>query len=101
MKVMKFLDYIEKKRKDDPSIGQNILSYLPNKVSEEVYNEYFGKVISKIHFLKKFSRQFIQDLSLTFEEKMYGPGEILFQEDEYDECFYYVSSGNIEVMYKN
>ncbi len=32
---------------------------------------------------------------------MYGPGEILFQEGEYDDNFYYVISGNIEGIYKN
>lgn len=70
-----------------------------DKVSFELKNqilkEYNSKIISKIDILQnKFSKQSLEELSLTLKEEYYFPNEAIFHPNDKDStCIIYIISG--------
>jgi CRP-like cAMP-binding protein len=45
-----------------------------------------------------FSPEFIEKISLSMNEVLYGPGEIIFSENDMDHRIFFVIKGNIECL---
>lgn len=45
LKILKYLDYLNKKDMDNPQIGQDILGLVSPQLKEELYLDYFGKIL--------------------------------------------------------
>ena len=57
IKVLKYLDYIIDKEKDDPKKGTIILETVSKNLREEVYKNYFCKILKKESaFINNFSQ---------------------------------------------
>lgn len=83
MKVLKSLDYIQKKEKEDPKNGNSILESLSKNLREEVFIDYYGKILNKNKmFTNNFSKKFIADISLKMKESLFGPGDIIYLKGE-------------------
>ncbi len=55
-------------------------------MKEEVYREYYGKILKESRLFKlSFSEKFLDTLSLHFKEVIFGPGEVIFNQGEANE----------------
>ena len=63
---MKYLDYIQDKERDDPKIGINILNAVSKNLREEVFRNYFCKILKKSPlFSDNFSDKCLEDVALN------------------------------------
>lgn len=51
-KVRKYLDYVEKKQRESPDKGSEILELISKKIKDEVHQEYFGKIINQMKIFR-------------------------------------------------
>lgn len=60
LKVIKYLNYIEYKENEKPDVGLQILDEVSSKIREEVFLDYYGKVLQEnIIFNNNFTPEFI------------------------------------------
>lgn len=98
IKVLKYLDYIHDKEKDDPKIGMNILNSISKNLREEVQRDYFCKILLKSSlFTDNFSIKCLEQVALNMEETLYGPGEIIFKKGESDKKIFFIVKGSVEL----
>ncbi|KAL4433522.1 hypothetical protein ABPG74_002919 [Tetrahymena malaccensis] len=99
LKVYNYLEYIYKKESESPEKGQKILSLISEDLKNSVYKEFYQMILtnSKL-FSHKFSKDFIQKVSLRMEEKMYAPGELIYQQGASENpILYYILKGKVEL----
>ena len=100
-KVRKFLDYQDSRDNDSPEKGVKILNSISNKLKEDVYKEFYGKILNGIKLFKfNFGQEFIEALALSMDEVVYAPGEVIFSEGEQDYRLFYIVKGEIECFLK-
>ncbi|EAS04476.2 cation channel family protein (macronuclear) [Tetrahymena thermophila SB210] len=97
--VVKFLEFTIKQEKElQYSLsGENFLQSIPQKLRQQVYQEYYGRILQEIKlFSMNFSKDFLQSLSVLMKEKTYGPGEEIFKQGEKNSNFFFINKGQIE-----
>ncbi|KAL4433319.1 hypothetical protein ABPG74_017423 [Tetrahymena malaccensis] len=97
--VVKFLEFTIKQEKElQYSLsGENFLQSIPQKLRQQVYQEYYGRILQEIKlFSMNFSKDFLQQLSVLMKEKTYGPGEEIFKQGEKNSNFFFINKGQIE-----
>lgn len=96
VKVMKYLEFVNKSEQNEILLGTDVLNSLSSVLQEEIYQEYYGKILDKCQFLKDhFSSSLIRQLSLLMKEKMLGPSEMLFCRNDFDTNLYFLQKGEI------
>ncbi|EAS06128.2 cyclic nucleotide-binding domain protein (macronuclear) [Tetrahymena thermophila SB210] len=99
LKVYNYLEYIFKKESESPEKGQKILNLISEDLKNSVYKEFYQMILtnSKL-FSHKFSKEFIQKVSLRMEEKMYAPGELIYQQGASENpILYYILKGKVDL----
>ncbi|KAL4482559.1 hypothetical protein ABPG72_005802 [Tetrahymena utriculariae] len=99
LKVYNYLEYIFKKESESPEKGQKILNLISEDLKNSVYKEFYQMILtnSKL-FSHKFSKDFIQKVSLRMQEKMYAPGELIYQQGTSENpILYYILKGKVEL----
>ena len=87
------------KEAQDPTKGVNILNTFSKKLKDEVCRDFYGRVLNEIKFLKfNFSKEVLEELSLSMNEILYGPGEIIFSSGDIEERLFYIQKGDIELF---
>lgn len=98
IKVYKYLDYIQQKEDEAPEKGHVILNSVSKKIREEIYSDFYGRVLNDSKLFKfNFSKEFLEKLSLYMKEVLYGPGEIIYVKEEIDPKIYFINKGIIKL----
>lgn len=67
---------------------------LSKKLKEEIKLEFYGKLLHEIKLFRfNFSKESRDSLALCMEEKLYGPGEIIYCEEDNDDRVYFIIKG--------
>ncbi|EAR86588.2 cyclic nucleotide-binding domain protein (macronuclear) [Tetrahymena thermophila SB210] len=102
LRVLKYIEYIHDLENDSPDKGFAVINQISKNLKSQIYNEYYGKILMQDKsFSLNFSKESIQKLSLRIQEKLYGPGEIIFEQEEQDYRLYYLMKGECEFYYYN
>ncbi|KAL4512189.1 hypothetical protein ABPG72_005191 [Tetrahymena utriculariae] len=102
LRVLKYIEYIHDLENDSPDKGFAVINQISKNLKSQIYNDYYGKILMQDKsFSLNFSKESIQKLSLRIQEKLYGPGEIIFEQEEQDYRLYYLMEGECEFYYYN
>ncbi|KAL4438107.1 hypothetical protein ABPG74_016886 [Tetrahymena malaccensis] len=99
IKVLKYLEYMNSQEEERNFLckGEIILSGISKNLREEIYQDFFGKILFNSNIFKNtFSNKLIQQLSLVMKEITLGPGDIIFSKGDTDNKLYYVFKGVVE-----
>ncbi|EAR98946.1 cation channel family protein (macronuclear) [Tetrahymena thermophila SB210] len=100
LKIYKYLEYLNRQEIEGHFFmkGEKILNRVSQNLREEVYREYYGKIISQISFFtKNFSKGFLNELSLNMKELNLAPGDYLFKQGSQDCTLFFLSKGVVEL----
>ncbi len=68
-----------------PEKGHLILGKMSSKLKDEVYRDFYGQILHNTKLFKfNFSKACIDQLSNKMQEYLYGPGELIFSQNEVD-----------------
>ena len=103
MRIRAYLKFFWKNQNDQ--LNQELLdmiSSLSGSLKEELYLQSYGEVIKNYFVLaENFSEQFLCELITHMEEQMFMKSEIIFQEkDPKNNFFYFLVSGEIELFHQ-
>ncbi len=75
IKLIRYLEYSYHQECERNDNGQEVISTMNKTLREELYNEYFGKILksSKI-FVLNFGESFLEALALQMKEMSLAPG---------------------------
>ncbi|MFN7823724.1 MAG: ion channel, partial [Pseudobdellovibrionaceae bacterium] len=71
---------------------------LPKRIQAEMVYHINRAIIGKVPFLKVASQEFIQDLMIKLEHRIYIPGEKVFAIGDPGDAMYFVSAGEVEIL---
>ncbi|EGR31992.1 hypothetical protein IMG5_098180 [Ichthyophthirius multifiliis] len=100
VRVMKYLGYLQQQNENNPVKGKEIFDILPSNLREEIMRDFYLKILksSKI-FTLSFSQDFLKELSLHFQEKVCGPGEIVYEQNNFENPdLYYIQKGQVDLF---
>ena len=101
MRVNKYYQYLNEEQLKDNEGGQMLLNQCTSALKKEVLTEMYGKLLmSKKEFRLNFSKEFLITLAPKLKEKRHSPEEIIFNEQQFNKCVYFVMRGNI-ILQKN
>ncbi|KAL4508017.1 hypothetical protein ABPG72_021390 [Tetrahymena utriculariae] len=100
-KVIRFLEYSHRNQNDNPQKGKLLIQNMSKSVRDEVYFEFFTKVINQIPlFTNYFSEKIRQEIQSEFSEAVYGPGDCILNQGKPSKNLYFVISGEIQQVIK-
>ncbi|KAL4489210.1 hypothetical protein ABPG72_006274 [Tetrahymena utriculariae] len=81
-------------------IEDKVFNKLSNKLREEVTNEVNSRVLKKyLIFTKQFSNETINRIVMIMKEVLVSPNEIIFKENQVDDCaLYLIENGIVEIQ---
>ncbi|EAR88855.2 cyclic nucleotide-binding domain protein (macronuclear) [Tetrahymena thermophila SB210] len=94
-KVRKFFEYSHFQNNKQLKNSYDILHQLPIHLQEEVLLE-MNKDICQIQIFKNLSHEFQKKLILSIKQKQCSPDEIVINQQDNDQCFYYINQGDLE-----
>ncbi|KAL4506831.1 hypothetical protein ABPG72_001252 [Tetrahymena utriculariae] len=101
-KVFQYLEMLKLKKEWEPESGQNVIEIMNPKLKESIYKNYYGRYLQKCNlFSKKFSIQFLEMLSVACKEQVFGPGEIIFYQQEQQINFHEEEQSKLNDQYQN
>ncbi|EAR89649.2 cation channel family protein (macronuclear) [Tetrahymena thermophila SB210] len=97
IKVLKYIEHVQEKEKENPINGQLILKKISKTLKKKVQEEYFGTILQQCKLLTAtFSQMFLEELMVYMNEALYSPDEVIFNSDETTEsALYFLVDGNI------
>ncbi|KAL4502299.1 hypothetical protein ABPG72_011886 [Tetrahymena utriculariae] len=103
IKVLKYIEHVQEKEKENPINGQLILKKISKTLKKKVQEEYFGTILYKCKlFTATFSQMFLEELMVYMNEALYSPDEVLFNSNETTEnALYFLVDGNIGMFQHN
>ncbi|EAR95403.2 cyclic nucleotide-binding domain protein (macronuclear) [Tetrahymena thermophila SB210] len=100
-KVIRFLEYSHRNQNDNPQKGKQLIQNMSKSVRDEVYFEFFAKVINQIPlFTNYFSEKIRQEIQSQFSEAVYGPGDCILNQGKPSKNLYFIISGEIQQVIK-
>jgi CRP-like cAMP-binding protein len=72
---------------------------MPNKVRDEIYKDFFGKILLDSKMFKfNFSEPFLRELTVQMKEIICRPGEVVFSLNEADNRIFFINKGEVELF---
>jgi Cyclic nucleotide-binding domain len=101
-KLRRFLQYTSKSEQKSKIKENQILALLSDPLREEIFEfTAAGKIIPSCKvFLQIYEGKIIRKLSKYIYEKVYGPNDIILDENELSTDIYFLVYGDVEVMHK-
>ena len=79
--------------------GEEILKEISPTIKEELYTEYFGKLLFDTKLFKlNFTKECLKALSLRIKEITAAPNEVLFKKGETDSRIIFLLDGEVELF---
>ncbi|EAR82605.2 cyclic nucleotide-binding domain protein (macronuclear) [Tetrahymena thermophila SB210] len=101
LRILKYIEYIHEIERDSPEKGLQIMNQVSEELKTQVFQDYYGKILQQNkYFSLNYSKSSILKLSLHVKEKMFAPGEILFEQGDQDGRLYYIIKGDCEFYLK-
>ncbi|EAR91993.2 cation channel family protein (macronuclear) [Tetrahymena thermophila SB210] len=98
-RVMKYLDHMIHKQLESPEKGQEILKKMSKKIRDEIYKDFYGKILQNSKMFKfNFSENFLKDLTVQMKEIICRPGEIIFTLNECDNRIFFINKGEVQLF---
>ncbi|KAL4509153.1 hypothetical protein ABPG72_018084 [Tetrahymena utriculariae] len=98
-RVMKYLDHMIHKQLESPEKGQEILKKMSKKIRDEIYKDFYGKILQDSKMFKfNFSEHFLKDLTVQMKEIICRPGEIIFTLNECDNRIFFINKGEVQLF---
>ena len=98
IQVIKNLDYLQRQEKDKPDQALQILELVSQKIKNQVFENFYGKILNKqLLFKLNFSQKFLKNLSQIMNERILSPGEIIYNQGEKDHKIYFVIKGSLQL----
>ncbi|EAR86527.2 cation channel family protein (macronuclear) [Tetrahymena thermophila SB210] len=102
LRVLKYIEYIYQMEAQSPDKGLFAINQISGHLKAQLFQDYYGKIIIQDkHFSLNYSKETIDKLSLKMKERIYGPGEIIFDQGEQDTRIFFLMKGEIEYYYPN
>ncbi|EAR86557.2 cyclic nucleotide-binding domain protein (macronuclear) [Tetrahymena thermophila SB210] len=102
LRVLKYIDYINDMKQISPDRGLVVINQISKDLQSLLFKDFYGKILKQNkHFSLNYSSQTLEKLSLKMKEKIYGPGEIIFEQKEQDYKIFYLIKGEIEYYIHN
>jgi len=95
-KVQKYYQYIWDNRLGQ--FDQDIISDLPESLKSEICLHLNRHLIEKVPFFKNTDKEFIKDIILHLEAKIFLPGDYIFKKGDVGKCMYFVCRGSVDVL---
>ncbi|KAL4475003.1 hypothetical protein ABPG74_001699 [Tetrahymena malaccensis] len=97
LRVLKYIDYINDMKLLSPDRGLVVINQISKDLQSLLFKDFYGKILKQNkYFSLNYSSQTLEKLSLKMKEKIYGPGEIIFEQKEQDFQIFYLIKGEIE-----
>ena len=77
MKIKKYLEYMFEANKKNNKDGLLFTQTLSQSLKEECFNEFYGKLLKQNKLFSQFSEQFLNKLTLLFNETTFAPDEYI------------------------
>ncbi|KRX08373.1 Cyclic nucleotide-binding protein [Pseudocohnilembus persalinus] len=80
-----------------------IISYIQIKFQEEIFIDFYGRVLGKSKFFRQggFSEQILKELSATMKEITVGPGTKIFEQGKLNPNLYFLIEGSLQIKCSN
>ncbi|KAL4512188.1 hypothetical protein ABPG72_005190 [Tetrahymena utriculariae] len=102
LRVLKYIDYINDMKLISPDRGLVVINQISKDLQSLLFKDFYGKILKQNkNFNLNYSSQTLEKLSLKMKEKIYGPGEIIFEQKEQDLKIFYLIKGEIEYYIHN
>ncbi|KAL4447012.1 hypothetical protein ABPG74_014984 [Tetrahymena malaccensis] len=99
MKALKYLDYVKNKEDQQPLRGQDIVYNLSEDLQRQIKRDFYGTILNQYKILNfNFTPQCLADLALRMQECYYGPGEIIYSQNNLDDRIFFVAKGRVELF---
>ncbi|KAL4495579.1 hypothetical protein ABPG72_014048 [Tetrahymena utriculariae] len=99
MKALKYLDYVKNKEDQQPLRGQDIVYNLSEELQRQIKRDFYGSILNQYKILNfNFTPQCLADLALRMQECYYGPGEIIYSQNNLDDRIFFVAKGRVELF---
>ena len=100
-KVRRYLQYVWEKQKTNKLREEEILSMLSEPLKNQIYGLSRGKTLSSCKVFKQiYNKRFIGRISRRISQKIMGPDDTVFEEQEQGSQFYFLCSGVVDIFHK-
>jgi len=94
-KVHAYYDYIWEHRSGPRQEAE--VDALPESLRAEISLQLHRRVLHKVPLFQGVNEDFLREIVLLLEPRIYMPGDVIFREGEPGDAMYFVSSGMVEV----
>ena len=102
LQVIKNLDYLQRQENEKPDKALQILNTVSEKIKNQVYINFYGRILNQTMIFKQnFSDKFLESLALIMKEKIYGPGEIIYNQFDKDQKIFFIVEGEVQLLHEN
>ncbi|KAL4477441.1 hypothetical protein ABPG74_002591 [Tetrahymena malaccensis] len=98
IEVLKYLDNVKQEEIEIANKGQEVIQILSSQIREKLQSDYYGRILQESKTFQGYSQQFLQELSQTMKEQLYGPGEVIFSLGEHDDRILFITKGNVQLF---
>lgn len=75
------------------------MKLLSTKLKDNINLDFYGKILYEMKLFRfNFSDELLTSISLQMEEKLFGPGELIYSQDEFDGKIYFIIKGKVELF---
>jgi hypothetical protein len=75
-----------------------ILTNLPPSLKTEILLHIHRKLIEQVPFFKNTRKEFISDIILCLQPKVFLPGDFIFKKGDIGNCMYFIGNGSVDVL---
>ncbi|KAL4481511.1 hypothetical protein ABPG74_007600 [Tetrahymena malaccensis] len=99
IKISNYVEYLYKESNEIQKKQENlIINKLSTKLRNDLTLEIQGKYLNDIPLFKNIKEK--DKVTSIMEEQLFSPGEIIFKQDELDDCsIYYIVKGSVAILY--
>ncbi|EAR97190.2 cation channel family protein (macronuclear) [Tetrahymena thermophila SB210] len=102
MRALKYIEYIQTIEEDSPENGLSVVNQMSSQLKFQIFSDFYGKILSQHkYFALNYSKQTINKLSSRVQEKLFVPGEVIFEQGEQDMRLFYLIKGECEYYLQN
>ncbi|KAL4488912.1 hypothetical protein ABPG72_005699 [Tetrahymena utriculariae] len=102
MRALKYIEYIQKIEEDNPENGLSVINQMSSQLKFQIFSDFYGKILSQHkYFALNYSKQTINKLSSRVQERLFVPGEVIFEQGEQDMRLFYLIKGECEYYLQN
>ncbi|EAR98955.2 cyclic nucleotide-binding domain protein (macronuclear) [Tetrahymena thermophila SB210] len=101
-KIFQYLHYLEKMEDYNHQKGQQIVEKLSPDLQQQInINSYYPFLKNSNYFKLNFKDSILINASLKMKELTFGPGQIIFNQNDLDSKIYFILKGKVQLSINN